>query len=261
MWDIISVNYKSVEYYPALLKSLQLSMQNIPYNFIIVNNDNNDEIFKLKEQFPYITIIPGVDQSTQTVCAHADAAMIGQSYGTNEYISIIDPDTIFLTHWETYLRHLLDNNLCIFSCQDFISPPSGMKVDYYKKNWHDDFVIGRPHFMCYRRSVFNTHKLKLDMSYLDTAGNITKYCKVNNYKYSVLSNSFNQQELKQYHELKVEYGYQCFMPVGNFNQFTGFFYHFARGATRKSNIKSMWHRETEKYLRIWEKNAANRHNK
>lgn len=260
MWDIISVNYKSVEYYPALLKSLQLSMGDTPYNFIIVNNDKTDKIFQLKEKFPYITIVPGINQSKQQECAHADAAMIGQSYGSNEYISIIDPDTLFLVQWENYLRYLLDDNLCIFSCQDFISPPVGMKVDYDKKNWHDDFVIGRPHFMCYRRSIFNTHKLKIDMSYLDTAGNITKYCKVNKYKYGILSNSFNIQDLKKYHELDLEYGYQCFMPIGNSNQFTGFFYHFARGSTRDNSLKEMWHHETRKYLDVWERNAANRYN-
>jgi glycosyltransferase involved in cell wall biosynthesis len=175
--DFILVNYFSEDYAKIAIDSIYKFTKS-PFNIILIDNSSNKELLKNKfkdfdkENF---YIIDGYNQESPEErfkspikmyptkggqygpgsLHHNKAFNLGIDLCKSKYICHLDIDSLFLDYWEDDILPLLETNL-------FIS--SEMSRD-----------IAREYFIIWEREKFKNLKLRPDLTFVDTCGNLTKY--------------------------------------------------------------------------------------
>jgi len=229
--DFILVNYFSEDYAKIAVESIYKFTKS-PFNVLLIDNSNNKKL--LRDTFKDFTkdnlyIINGYNQETPEERFSKEIKMyptIGGIYGPgslhhnkalnmgidlckSKYICHVDIDSLFLNYWEGDILPLLEDNL-------FVSHGESKG-------------IAREYFMIWEKSKFENYNLRPDLSYVDTCGNLTLFCKENDIDYYICSNTMSLPNKASIHQLPIESGTESYLPNN-----LPFHYHLGRGTSLKA---------------------------
>lgn len=91
MLSIVIVNYKSEQYLLRCLESLYEKKSNKPFEIIIINNDQQNDLQRIIEQYPTVTVIKNKKNS-----GFGAACNMGAKLAQGEIILFLNPDTQLL---------------------------------------------------------------------------------------------------------------------------------------------------------------------
>lgn len=253
--DFIITVLNRTDYVELLVNSINRFVK-YPHNIIMITDVSTEEEVKTYEKLVDIfgkeenikIVKSSVKDKTDgyTVKCKIDGRMVGTNSlyksialtegikeGDSEYICLLDYDTIFLDEWvDEILKRLEEEELFFIS-----------------HSWHK-CGVARDQFLIYRRDEFEKHNLYPNCDYIDSTGNFTHFAKENNLKYEILSNTFNNPELRNEHVINLSYGEQAFTPKTN----KPFFYHYGRGSMRDDNLYRVWNNAWTDYFKQQDSN-------
>ncbi|MFA5993513.1 MAG: glycosyltransferase family 2 protein [Parcubacteria group bacterium] len=87
-FSIIIVNYKSQQYLAKCIASIQSAFKGVEIEIIIVNNDREEKLIELENDYPSIKII-----HTQKNIGFGRAHNLGAAEAKGRYLLLINPDT------------------------------------------------------------------------------------------------------------------------------------------------------------------------
>ena len=198
--DFILVNYYSEDYAQIAIESIYRYTKS-DFNILLIDNSRDKELLTSKFKTfdkKNLYIIPGFDQESpaerflKPIKMHST---IGGQYGpgslhhnkafnlgidlcNSKYICHLDIDSLFLSEWESDILPMLDDHL-------FVSSETSRS-------------IAREYFMIWKRSEFEKHNLRPDLSYVDTCGNLTKFANDNQLPFKITRELLNG-EYYHYH--------------------------------------------------------------
>jgi len=232
MIDFLIVSFKRLDYINLAVESIHKYVK-FPYKITIIDNGNEfEELENLFKSNDKVNILKGPQKGIWKKPGdgsknHSAALTLGMKETQGDYVCFLDYDAVFLNEWVDEILPLLDENL-------FVSN-------------RFDRGIAREMFMIFKRDDFKKHNLYPDVTYVDSAGNITKFALDNNLPFIILGNSCfdengNFKRMSELHLLDLPHGEQVYIND------TPFFYHYGRGATRDEDIYQKWIIEVKKYL-------------
>jgi len=222
MIDFVIVNYKSVRFIKLLTNSIKRFVL-CDYNVVIVDNSNDlSELNAIFKDQSGIHIEPGNYKGSLGSESHSNGVNQAFQFCKNEYVCILDPDTVFVREWVKDLKELAD------------------KYAFVSGRYEESLGIARPQFMFMRRSFLTDNNLVFSHEHQDTGGNLTKFCEDNGLEFLILPNSRNNKEMEEKHVFPEVYCEQSFINDDPF------FLHQGRGGLKGD--RSKWFSVLEGYI-------------
>ena len=104
MISIITVNYKTKKYLPALLESVQEYVTG-DFEHIIVDNNSGDDLNDLEAKYPFVKVIYHDKNS-----GFGSGVNRGASVAQGEYLYFLNPDTQLLSDTPSIQKAVLESN-------------------------------------------------------------------------------------------------------------------------------------------------------
>lgn len=103
--SIIIVNWNTTEFLIKCLESIFANQPDVSFEVIVVDNDSDDDVCRVKEVFPDIRLI-----KSDYNCGFGVGTNIGFRFSSGEYVMTLNPDTILLPETINKLIRTLEEN-------------------------------------------------------------------------------------------------------------------------------------------------------